>query len=205
MFVISVSIPASAIEQNYDSSKSYTESARGSTIELARLTIYSYYNSSSGSGHAFISIKNNMTTSITIGVYTIKPNEEITIGTWGLNDHSGIWYNKEAYGFSSDSSAVSYFNIYSVHISLDYSDFATINTFINNNDTWTSTNSCCSFARRLWNSVSAIDISSTGTNPQSLANAIRAIGGIRVYSIPSYISGTSKVGYAHNGNMYETL
>ena len=48
------------------------------------------------SGHAFLSIKNISSSTITVGGLSVGSGKTVTVGTWGnKNEHTGLWYNLE--------------------------------------------------------------------------------------------------------------
>lgn len=101
-------------------------------------------------GHAFISIRNNSMISLSGGYMPIKPLEEITIGNWGnLSQHSGVWYNLESYRANEFTSNVT------VSCTFGIASLGSVNTYIiNQNDGWSISNNCATFAAGVWSIVS---------------------------------------------------
>lgn len=104
-------------------------------------------------GHAFITVKNVTDNNQQIGAYTLRPNEECSIGTWGMNAHWGIWYNVE----STYLTLSRYEGRVSVTQGITDSDVSLLNEYIKNNDTWTPFKNCSYFAVDLWNLASDAD------------------------------------------------
>ncbi len=102
-------------------------------------------------GHAFITVKNNSGSSISVGNLSgIQSNKTVSVGTWGNKaEHTGLWYNLESYFVSQGS--------YSGRISVSYimnsSELSTLNSMIINGDYWSYTSNCSTFAQDAWNSV----------------------------------------------------
>lgn len=126
----------------------------------------------------------------------VGSGHEITIGTWGnKSQHQGIWYNLESY-FVNNNSA--YGNRVSLSMSVTQSDIDTINSIISNNDKWSLTNNCSSFAVKVWNSVSSTTLSAGSPNtPTSLMSSIKSKSG---YQTGRSIGNTTPIGYVSNGS-----
>ena len=45
-----------------------------------------------GNSHAWIVIKNNTTSQVTVGNYKLNANSSVTVGTWGNTTPTGLWY-----------------------------------------------------------------------------------------------------------------
>lgn len=167
---------------------------------VGTLTIFSSNDGGSSSwdtsGHAFIAFKNTSSSSVTVGGLNVGSGHEITFGTWGnKNQHTGIWYNLESY-FANNSSA--YGNRVSLSMSVTQSNINTINNIISNNDTWSLTNNCSSFAVKVWNSVSSTSLSAGLPNtPTSLMSSIKSKSG---YQTGRSIGNTTPIGYVSNGS-----
>lgn len=117
-------------------------------------------------GHAFLIFTNTSNSQITIGHFPVAPNDSITIGTFGNRSaHRGIWYNIEGC-FSTSTTR------YSLVTALTIAELQKVNETINNNDSWSITNNCSSFAVKVWNSgPSGITVS--GWNPADLVSSIK--------------------------------
>ena len=123
---------------------------------VATLTIVSFDGSSESMlglmnlGHAFIAITNNSSEDVSIGKYTLKPSRCVTIGTWSIAKHFGIWYNVE-------SNYIEYCNKYDGRVSLSKNinaeDINKINNFISTHDKWGILKNCSYFATNIWNEV----------------------------------------------------
>ena len=139
--------------------------------------------SSSFGTHAFITIKNVSNTSINVGKFSgIAPGRTMSIGTWGnQSEHKGLWYDLEEY-------FVFKYAAYPGRISVSYimtaDQLTRLNSLVINNDAWTLTNNCSSFAARAWNTTveSAYSLSAGFPNtPKNLASNIKS-------TFPSYYS-----------------
>lgn len=126
--------------------------------------------------HAFITVRNNSSANINVGKFSgIAPGKTMSIGTWGnKSEHKGLWYNLEAYFISKYAS-------YGPRVSISYgltsSQLSTLNSFIINNDKWSTLNNCSSFAVKAWNSIATTNYKlSAGTpnTPKKLADNIKA-------------------------------
>lgn len=190
IMVLSMSVTAFAAEVQ--------PAATNSTV--GTLTIFSSNDGGSSSwntsGHAFIAFKNSSSSSVTVGGINVGSGHEITIGTWGnKSQHEGIWYNLESYFANSDSA---YGNRVSLSTSVTQSDINTINDIIRNNDKWSLTNNCSSFAVKVWNSVSSTTLSAGSLNtPTSLMSNIKSKSG---YQTGRSIGNTTPIGYVSNGS-----
>ena len=146
--------------------------------KIAELTIFSdgskgVFNSGS---HAFISIKNISSSNMKIGLITVNPNMEITIGTWAnRRPHKGIWYNLEAYFIARDDV---YDKRVSLTITIDHDEIDKINNFLNNYNTWTTMNNCSKFSTKIWNLVSNDKLSAGFlATPKKLSDSIKSKDG----------------------------
>jgi hypothetical protein len=113
-------------------------------------------------GHAWLTVTNNSTSNITVGgLSNIAPGKTVSIGTWGnVNPHKGVWYNLEARRIALNNR---YTTRSSISISVSQANLNSLNTSILNNDAWSYTNNCASFAVRAWNAMSATTNLSAGT------------------------------------------
>lgn len=131
--------------------------------------------SSTFGNHAFITIANNTSSNIIVGKLSqITPGTTVTMGTWGNKaEHTGLWYNLE----SNFVSQGAYANRVSLTTDITSSQLSSLSSLIANNDAWSYTNNCSSFAEKAWNSVSStkIDAGLVDT-PKNLASSITAIG-----------------------------
>ena len=136
-------------------------------------------NGSSFGTHTFITVKNVSSQNIQVGKFSgIAPGKSMSLGTWGnKTEHKGLWYNIEAYFIYKNGF---YANRVSTFYILTASQLATLNSYIINNDYWSLSWNCSSFAVGAWNSAvaSSYRLSAGFPNtPASLANNIRATGG----------------------------
>ena len=128
--------------------------------DTALLTLYTFDGSSESTmglfnlGHAFVSIENISEDTIKIGKNTLEPHEAITIGTWSIKAHFGVWYNVESNYIKNHNK---YDGRISVTCGINSNDIATISKFIDNNDYWSPLHNCSQFALNLWNSVASTD------------------------------------------------
>lgn len=150
---------------------------------VAEITIFSDGTGSSFGTHSWISIKNISKKDITVGRIKVKPNKEVTVGTWGNKDqHEGVWYNMEAY-FANKGTKKAYTKRVSISKKITASDLGKASKKINDsNNSWSYTNNCSSFAVRVWNAAvpkTKLDASSSlkrylGVDtPEGLAKAIK--------------------------------
>lgn len=133
--------------------------------------------SSSYYGHAFITIKNNSGSTISVGNLSgIQSNKTVSVGTWGNKaEHTGLWYDLESYFVSQGS--------YSGRISVSYimnsSELATLNSMIINGDSWSYLSNCSTFAKNAWNAVAPdpYDLSAGWpiNTPSGLASSIQSV------------------------------
>jgi hypothetical protein len=180
-----------------NASPSTTTSANATDLKAAILTIFADPSSggtgSSGGGsgslfgtHAFITIKNNSTSSITIGRLSgIAPGKTVSVGTWGNTaEHKGLWYNLEGY-------FVSKYSFYSGRVSVNYllssSQLSTLTSFIINNDSWSLTYNCSSFAVGAWNKV----VDSYARLSAGVPNSPKALAASIKSKFPGYSTGAN--------------
>lgn len=90
----------------------------------------------------------------------------------------------------------------SLTMNITSSNLTTINNFIKDNDSWSVTNNCSSFASKLWNKVASssnqVKAGSPNT-PNALTDSIKSKSGYKKNKAVSY-SGT--YGYSKNGDFY---
>ena len=121
-------------------------------------------------GHAFIAIENNTSEDMMVGKYTLKSGRSVTIGTWSIAEHFGIWYNVE-------NNYIEYCNKYDGRVSLskeiNAGDLDKINKFISTHDSWGVLKNCGYFATNLWNEVAKDgEILKVGKTPTSICKVI---------------------------------
>lgn len=188
-------------------------------VTEAILTIYSdgtTNSSASSSGsliplfagtHSFVHFENTGNTLIVLGVYYLYPGDEVTIGIYGNKDeHLGVWYNLEAYLFGEINA---YDGAKSISMTIDDSDIDLIDDYIDDNNTWTTSFNCSSFASEIWNLVSDITLNPYNSTlgydtPKKLANEIDDISGYQTgiqFTVDSTISDyVGYFGYNTNGS-----
>lgn len=128
--------------------------------------------------HSWISITNLGNISIDINGIEIPVFATITLGTWQSEIHAGIFFNAERYyaekgGFSETESA------YKMILLNDF-EFNYLVSLLSNptNDSWSIINNCSSFAERIWNDVSSIEVNAGIIKcPLKLYENILVIGG----------------------------
>lgn len=164
----SSSVGANIIQHTYTAGGNtnddwYLESAD----RIAELTVYSLPQG----GHAWITIKNRLGTDIQVGTFSVSPGQEISLGTFGNQfEHLGIWYNIE----SLNADHPNYIGRVSLSQFINFNQLATINTYIQNNDSWSVYNNCSNFAAGVWNAVSDDDVKfSVWPMPSVLADEIK--------------------------------
>lgn len=132
-----------------------------------------------GNSHAWIVIKNNTTSQVTVGNYKLNANSSVTVGTWGNTTPTGLWYNKER---SKIAEFQNNNNTVYKTTTISTSKLSKINSTINSSDKWTPFNNCTHFAIRVWNATGATQIGSCLT-PSQLRDKIINTG--------SYSTGTN--------------
>lgn len=151
---------------------------------VAELTIYADGNILGSSflnfGHAFISVKNISSGNINVGGFSgIAPSKTMSIGTWGnTTEDTGLWYDlEEWYAFNRQA----FTSAASLTTQLSSSQLSSVNAYIINNDYWSNTTNCSSFASSLWNSVASTKVSAGIPNlPLSLKNSITSQAGYTI-------------------------
>ena len=127
-----------------------------------------------GAGHSFVIIYNNTSSNITVGYYTLSPNDCVSVGLWQKGagggsssggssgnsssgsssgaDYNGIYYNKELYYYNFEETMIEP-ERYETNIST--STLAQIsNKIIAKNGTYSLiTYNCAHFATEIWNMV----------------------------------------------------
>lgn len=152
--------------------------------------------SGSGVGHAWVVVKNNSTEYVQIGKMSLAPNTAVSLGTWGINAHDGIYYNYEHYLTTSPNSDFLHRVSYSRNIFA--SDWN--NTFVLDNDNWSLYYNCSYFAATLWNSMFPLYTFGLGAwpMPSTIANQIEQISG---FESCAFVDGTNSIGY-YSGNTF---
>ncbi|MBQ7307672.1 MAG: hypothetical protein IJW82_04000 [Clostridia bacterium] len=99
-------------------------------------------------GHSFFAFTNISQDFVKIGNYNLSPNETITLGTWSITSHFGVWYNLES-SYIKDYDK--YNDRVSVSTQIDSNEVKVVNEFIKNHDTWNPYSNCSYFCINLWN------------------------------------------------------
>lgn len=101
-------------------------------------------------GHAYVCIENLSGVDMILGKgYVLPADNAVTIASWEMDAHSGIWYNIEptykARGWYDERKSVTR--------DVDEASLKRINAFLTNddNDYWTLFHNCVHFAVGLWN------------------------------------------------------
>ncbi len=101
-------------------------------------------------GHSFLSFENVSSSDVKIGEYTLAPNEIVTVSTWCVSDHFGVWYNMESNYIKYHDK---YNGRYSVSMGVKENAQEIIAKYISQNDTWRPTKNCTNFSIGLWNKL----------------------------------------------------
>jgi hypothetical protein len=101
-------------------------------------------------GHAFLSIENISEEDIVVYNYTIPAGETVSIGTWCLSNHFGIWFNIESNYIDNCNK---YDGRYSITTGISLEDIETIDDFMKDHDKWGALRNCSYFALSLWNEI----------------------------------------------------
>lgn len=128
-------------------------------------------------GHSFLSVENTSLDTITVGKVELAPNETITIGTWSIKAHFGVWYNVES-NYIKDCNK--YDGRISITAGISTEDLKKMNNFILSHDYWSPTNNCSNFALNLWNTVAEKDeelIRPFIYSPSKIAKALKNFDG----------------------------
>ena len=160
---------------------------------------------------SFLSIENTSDTSINIGKKELNVSKTLTIGTWSIQSHFGVWYNVENNYIKEHNK---YDGRVSVTIGISSEDIDLINEFIEDNDHWGPIKNCSYFALNLYNTVASdtefIDTPLIYT-PSYISSIIKKFDTcefnreIPVEDKMSYFDGTSLVEYtlSERGIQYE--
>ena len=153
-------------------------------------------------GHSFLSIENKSDQSIIIGNYELPKDDIVTLSTWCVSEHFGIWYNMESNYIKYHDK---YNGRYSVSIGLELDKLEAINNYIKNNDTWVPTKNCTNFSVGLWNSVcDEKEKLSTPLiyTPKKLTEDIKSFN---VYEYNKDIPVSDRLGYFDSSNNFVTF
>lgn len=124
--------------------------------DVAKFTLFTFDGEGEGKlglmnlGHAFVSVENISDKNISILNKKIAPNETISIGTWSILEHFGVWYNVESnYIVQHDK----YNGRLSITTGISEEDIETLSKFISSHDRWNPLFNCSNFALNLWDTV----------------------------------------------------
>ena len=124
--------------------------------DIAYITLFAYSGKDESNwglinlGHAFLSIENISNNPITIYNYELQPSENITVSTWSLTEHFGIWFNIESNYITTCNK---YDGRYSITTGANLEDITKINDFMSNHDRWGILRNCSYFSLSLWNEI----------------------------------------------------
>lgn len=99
-------------------------------------------------GHAFVVVENTSEKDISVGLYGLEPGEEVSIGSWSMSAHFGIWYNIET----------CYMDLYdryegrkSLTVDITEGDVTALGEYLADNDSWSLFRNCSYLALSLYN------------------------------------------------------
>lgn len=169
-------------------------------VFAGHLVIYAFNNgegsSLNTSGHAFLSFKNTSSSPVMLGPINVQPGQEITFGTWGnRNAHRGIWYNLESYLANHKNDLKGRVSLIT---GVTGNDLATINSVIKNNDTWSATNNCSTFAVKVWNSICSDNLKLNAGIPNTPTTLMSSIKLKSNYESDRSIQDATPVGYLND-------
>lgn len=118
---------------------------------VASLTIFSDGSGDCWGTHAFLYIKNTSDSNITVLSKKVKPDEGVTVGTFGnKSEGKGIYINLEGH-FIKEYDA--YSPRVSLTTSLTKSELSDLNAKMKECNKWSYTKNCAWFAVKAWNEV----------------------------------------------------
>lgn len=124
--------------------------------DIAYITLFSFSGEDEAKyglmnlGHAFLSIENISDKDIEIYNYIIPSGESISLGSWSLSKHLGVWINIESNYIQLDNK---YKGRYSITTGINESDLEILNNTIAKKDKWGLLKNCSYFAYTIWNSI----------------------------------------------------
>ncbi|MGN0961346.1 MAG: hypothetical protein ACI4PF_04015 [Christensenellales bacterium] len=129
-----------------------------SSSDIAKFTLFTFNGEGEEKlglmnlGHSFLSIENISENPINILNKTIAPNETISLGTWSILQHFGVWYNVESNYIAQHDK---YNGRLSITIGISEEDINTLCDYISSHDRWNPIFNCSNFALNLWNTVAS--------------------------------------------------
>lgn len=151
-------------------------------------------------GHAFVVFENTSAASWMLGNYEVQPQEEVSVGSWSLSAHYGVWYNVE-------SSYVNIFNRYlgrvSLTVDITAGDIKAVSSYIADHDKWSMFKNCSYLALALFNicSPASFKLSLSGTiTPKKVSEALKSNAEVEY---DRSISNYGEIGYFQDGVFYE--
>ena len=163
---------------------------------VARLTIHAYQTVGSTPGHCFLSVKNKTSSSLSVGHLTLYGGQSLSVGTWDNNWHTGLFYNYENYDNGGWKNA----NCARVSIDITDIELLSLSAQLQNpsNNSYSNTNTCASFASRVWNVLATSSMQITNSHwPDDIYDSIMLKSG---HSTSSLIPSNSNVGYVQGSS-----
>lgn len=172
------------------------------------MTIYAYdgagesYFGLLNLGHSFLSFENKTTETINIGNYELPAGDIVTVSTWSISEHFGIWYNTE-------SNYIKYHNKYdgrySVSVGLKKDCLDKLAKFLKDNDEWLPTKNCTNFSVGLWNTLCAKNERVSTPLIYTPGKLTKDIKSFNTYEKNKYIPVSDRFGYFDKNNNFVTL
>lgn len=169
--------------------------------DVARLTLFAFDGSTERKwglmnlGHSWISIENISDNVLDLNDRKINCGEIVSIGTWSMLDHFGVWYNVES-GYISEYNR--YDGRVSITIGLSEDELHTVCEFISSHDKWNFLYNCSKFALNLYNSVATESEYIETPLIYTPAYNVKNIKKFDTYEMNKPIPATGKVGYYSN-------
>lgn len=173
--------PSAVLKQDINSKVVETpvqNSTKSSSRRVGHLQLYSgggTNSSSSTRGHSWLQVTNTSSSVISVGNGTIGPNKASQYGTWQRNEHTGLYYNMEGYHRAVNPNSMKGYVCIQVGLTSYWQ--GVLSTFIKNNDAWSYTNNCSSFASKAWNQVCSTKVyAGLVPTPAYLSTSIKNVG-----------------------------
>lgn len=147
--------------------------AKGSEADVATVTVFSYAKMFKA-GHSWVYIENKSRETLTIGAYSLKPGESVSVGAFmnTRKEGKGIYYNVESYVVNTYGAS----GRMSLTEGVTKEEIAKISNYILSHNTWTPVKNCSYFAAKIWNMISGKRLYH-GSSPSCLKTSINANGG----------------------------